>query len=187
MREQSDATEGVAIRAVVPADAAVLAALGRRTFEATFGPDNDPADVQQYLDETFAVERVELELGDPSNRHFFAFRPGEGGPAGYAKLRDGRPSASVTTARPIELQRLYVEAVAHRSGIGSALMGACMEEAGRGGFETLWLGVWEHNPKAIAFYQRWGFEQVGAHTFQLGASAQTDLVMARRVDGDGGP
>ena len=58
-------------------------------------------------------------------------------------------------------------------------MGACLEEAAGGGYETLWLGVWEHNLRAIAFYRRWGFETVGSHTFLLGSDEQTDLIMVR--------
>ncbi len=58
-------------------------------------------------------------------------------------------------------------------------MGACLEEVARGGYQTVWLGVWEHNLRALDFYRRWGFETVGSHTFLLGSDAQTDLVMVR--------
>jgi len=43
----------------------------------------------------------------------------------------------------------------------------------------VWLGVWEHNPRAIAFYRKWGFEAVGEHVFVVGTDPQRDLVMTR--------
>jgi ribosomal protein S18 acetylase RimI-like enzyme len=66
-------------------------------------------------------------------------------------------------------------------GVGAALMQACLEEAGRRGCETVWLDVWERNPRAIAFYRKWGFAEVGNQAFQLGEDLQNDILMARAV------
>jgi ribosomal protein S18 acetylase RimI-like enzyme len=41
----------------------------------------------------------------------------------------------------------------------------------------MWLGVWEHNPRAIAFYHKHGFVDVGDHVFLLGEDPQTDIIM----------
>ena len=60
-------------------------------------------------------------------------------------------------------------------------MRRCLEEAAARGRRTIWLGVWEHNAQAIAFYRRWGFADVGTTTFLLGKDSQTDRVMTRRV------
>jgi ribosomal protein S18 acetylase RimI-like enzyme len=46
------------------------------------------------------------------------------------------------------------------------------------GGRTLWLGVWERNPRAIAFYTKCGFVDVGAHAFFFGTEEQSDRVMA---------
>jgi predicted GNAT family acetyltransferase len=69
--------------------------------------------------------------------------------------------------QPLELNRLYVEQKAIGRGYGSALMTASLEEAIARDCDTLWLGVWEHNTRAQAFYQRWGFKPVGTQTFVL--------------------
>ena len=45
----------------------------------------------------------------------------------------------------------------------------------------LWLGVWQENPRAIAFYQRSGFNIVAEQTFMLGSDRQMDFVMARSI------
>ena len=49
--------------------------------------------------------------------------------------------------------------------------------------DHLWLGVWEHNPRAIAFYRKYGFREVGEHVFQLGRDPQRDLILVRSVSG----
>ncbi|MDQ3134757.1 MAG: GNAT family N-acetyltransferase, partial [Acidobacteriota bacterium] len=82
---------------------------------------------------------------------------------------------------PVELVRLYVGRDWLGRGVGAALMGGCLDEARRGRHKTLWLGVWEHNQRAQAFYRRWDFREVGTHIFQLGSDAQTDLLLERAV------
>ncbi len=49
------------------------------------------------------------------------------------------------------------------------------------GHQTMWLGVWEHNHRARAFYERWGFIPVGTETFRLGSDEQIDLLMELRL------
>jgi ribosomal protein S18 acetylase RimI-like enzyme len=62
-------------------------------------------------------------------------------------------------------------------GVGRELMAAAIREAGQRGCDSVWLGVWEKNPRAIAFYKKWGFQEVGSHVFQLGDDLQTDFIM----------
>lgn len=61
-------------------------------------------------------------------------------------------------------------------------MAAVLAAAAEAKSTELWLGVWERNPRAIAFYRKFGFEVIGEHRFVLGRDPQRDLVMARRVD-----
>ncbi len=78
-----------------------------------------------------------------------------------------------------ELWRFYVTREWHGRGIAQALMASVVTEAaGRGG-QTLWLGVWERNSRARAFYGKCGFADVGEHVFLFGTDPQTDRVMAR--------
>jgi len=87
----------------------------------------------------------------------------------------------VTDDNPIEIVRLYVSKESIGSGVGAALMRDCLNESARLGFRTLWLGVWEHNYRAQAFYRKWNFVEVGTHIFHLGDDAQRDLLMQRTV------
>lgn len=174
--------KGFSIRRAGPADAETLAALGERTFLETFAASNAGSDMDAYVRDAFSVKRLLAELADPDSAFFLAFAEGVSAPGGYAKLRTGVPDPSVTGPDPIEIERIYVEWNAIGRGLGAALMRRCLEEAVARGRRTVWLGVWEHNDRAIAFYERWGFEVVGSHVFQLGSDAQNDVIMVKTLD-----
>lgn len=106
---------------------------------------------------------------------------GDDGLVGFAQLRwDGAPDC-VTARFPGEIQRLYVADAWHGKGIAQELMRACIREMEARGSDVIWLGVWEHNPRAIAFYRKSGFVEVGEHVFPLGNDPQRDIVMVRTV------
>jgi diamine N-acetyltransferase len=169
----------VTVRTASHKDASLLSELSTMTFRSAFAQDNTPEDMEAYLTENFSEEKLGQEIADPLATFFIAELSGK--PVGYTKLNMGAPDASVTGTKPMELVRLYVlpESIGH--GIGARLMKECIDTAMRRGFETLWLGVWEHNHRAIRFYHKWGFEEVGSHIFQLGSDAQTDLIMQRSL------
>jgi ribosomal protein S18 acetylase RimI-like enzyme len=170
------------IRLAVSADANLLAELGARTFSETFASDNKPEDMAAYVAASFNPAQLEAELAD--SRSIFLIAEIDGAAVGYARLHAGDVSQSVEGEGPIELVRLYVSAEWLGRGVGEALMRACISEARREGYRTLWLGVWEHNGRARAFYRKWDFHEVGKHVFQLGADLQTDVLMERSVCGD---
>lgn len=160
-------------------DAGLLAKLGARTFSETFADNNSAADMADYLSSAFNETRQATELADPH----CAFQIAEvnGVAVGYALLRSGRAPDGVSNDKPIELVRLYVSREHLGRGVGAQLMEVCIREAGQLGYHTIWLGVWEHNHRAQAFYRKWNFREVGTHIFQLGADAQTDLLMERSL------
>ena len=166
----------LAIRRAVPGDAGLLAELGARTFSETFAADNDPEDMAAYLAASFNHARQTAELTDAASVFFIAEVGGAA--AGYAKLHAGGPEG-IEGPKPVELVRLYVSREWLGRGVGEALMRACVDEARRAGYETIWLGVWERNGRAQAFYRKWNFRAVGEHVFHLGSDPQTDILMER--------
>jgi len=167
------------IRLARPEDAATVGAFGERSFRETFGPDNRPDDMDAYCAATYALERQRAELVAPDRITLLAEAAGV--LAGYAQLREGPAPACVTGSDPIELLRFYVDSRWHGRGIASALMEQTLIQARRRGRRTLFLAVWERNPRAIAFYRKQGFRDVGAQSFQLGRDVQTDRVMVRAL------
>ena len=99
--------------------------------------------------------------------------------AGYAQLRSGVLPECVTGEKPIELWRFYIAQPWQGQGIAQTLMRRVELEACARGGRTLWLGVWERNNRAKAFYVRNGFIDVGSHVFMVGTDAQTDRILVR--------
>lgn len=167
------------LRTARDVDAAALAALSERTFRETFSADNAAEDIELYVRETFAAEKQHEEILDPSCRIVIAWHEGEA--IGFHHLLAGPPEPSVTGPAPIELLRLYVCSKWHGQGVAPALMEHAISSSRAEGFLTLWLGVWERNLRARAFYRKWSFEEVGEHVFMLGRDRQRDLIFTRSL------
>ncbi len=170
---------GVLIRAAVREDARTLTELGERTFRDSFGADNRPEDMEAFIASHYRPELQTAELEDPRNLYLLA--EVRGAPAGFAMLHDGPREPGVPGERPVNLMRLYVDRPFLGAKVGAALMRRCLDEARARGHDVLWLGVWEHNARARAFYARWGFAEVGEMNFQLGSEPQRDLVLALKL------
>lgn len=167
------------IRRGTLADDGLLSELGARTFSETFAADNTSEDLAEYVATSFNIARQRAELEDSDSTFLIAEVNGRA--AGYAKLHKGEPEKGVEGANPVELVRLYVLREWLGRGIGEQLMRACLDEARKAGHETIWLGVWERNARAQAFYRKWNFRTVGEHMFQLGSDPQRDLLMERTL------
>ena len=160
-------------------DVATLSGFGRRVFAATFGADKTPADLEAYLEQTYVEPRQREEIADPGIETLLA--EADGALAGFAQLRDGPRGNGVIGTEPIELWRFYVDPSWHGRGLARTLMGAAEDAARARGARTMWLGVWERNLRAQAFYHKQGFTVVGTQVFQLGSDPQQDLIMAKAI------
>jgi ribosomal protein S18 acetylase RimI-like enzyme len=167
-----------------PATAAQLADLGRQTFQDTFAATTSPANMGAYLSENFGPEKQMAELQDRENTFLLAHMQNE--LVGYAKLRDnsalGLPAEQDAAGR-LEIERLYVRDDWQGTGLGAALMRGILALAEQLHCTAVVLGVWEKNEKAKAFYQRFGFREIGQHEFHLGQDVQTDLVLRKGMAG----
>jgi ribosomal protein S18 acetylase RimI-like enzyme len=167
------------IRSARESDALALAEISERTFVDTFAKDNRAEDIAEYVSKTFGYEKQLAEIRDPKRVISIAWEKSR--PAGFFHLYVGTPDPVVQGPHPIELLRLYVSAEWHGKGLGPTLMNECISEAKAAGFKTLWLGVWEKNFRAQAFYQKFGFSNCGTHIFHLGKDAQTDFILSRSL------
>lgn len=137
-----------------------------------------------YLASNFTPEIQGAEIADPESAVLVAEHQEQGGKAeliGFSFLIQGRAPPEVRGEAAMEIRRFYVSHAWHGRGVAGALMGRTLDAARERGASTAWLGVWEHNPRAIAFYEKHGFEHVGEHEFVLGADIQTDWLMARAL------
>lgn len=172
-------TDEALIRRAVPADAAALAALAERTFVDAFGAQNRPEDLALHCAASYGEAIQRGEILDDSLATFVA--EGPDGLTGYLQMAWGAPPPGIEGARPVEIRRFYVDAPWHGRGLAQRLMATALELAGARDADPLWLGVWEENPRGIAFYRKCGFTVVGSHVFVVGSDPQLDLLMARRL------
>jgi ribosomal protein S18 acetylase RimI-like enzyme len=167
----------IVIRAGVTTDATALGELATQTFRDTFAADNRPEDIALHIAHAYGKSQQRSELVDPDIATLIVEVDGQ--MAGYAQLRSGVTPRCVTGEAPIELWRFYIAQAWHGQGVAQALMQRVGTEAYRRGRRTLWLGVWERNERAKAFYRKNGFTDVGSHVFTLGTDAQTDRIWVR--------
>jgi ribosomal protein S18 acetylase RimI-like enzyme len=168
--------QGFKIVDAVVADAAMLADLGARTFHDSFAKDNTLEDMRRHLENSFSEQRQLEEIRDPSIDTLLLREP-DGAAIAFAQLRAGKVAGGVPATGSIELWRFYVERQWHGRGVAHELMNAVKARARRHGATTLWLGVWERNARAQAFYSKHGFHKVGSQVFVVGSDPQTDNVL----------
>ena len=169
----------VSVRDGVPADAAMLAELGIRTFRETYAESNAEHQLEAYIAEAYREDVQAAELADPTVTYLIA--EVDGTPVGFVLVRAASAPDPIRARSPLQLERIYVDREHQGVGAGAALVRAMLERAAVRGHDVVWLTVWERNPAAIAYYRRWNFEHVGEVEFVLGSERQTDLVMVRPV------
>jgi ribosomal protein S18 acetylase RimI-like enzyme len=175
-----DEAPQVRIRRAGADDAAVLSELAARLFRQTYEGDVPAADLDAFLAASFSPDSQRNELDDPTTRTLLVELGHQA--IGYAQVR--RRSLPVETSdadAEVELARLYIDRPWHGRGVAAAVLA----EAGRLALElgsgSVWLGVWERNGRAVAFYERRGFRPVGVQEFRLGSERHRDRVMVADI------
>jgi ribosomal protein S18 acetylase RimI-like enzyme len=171
--------ESLVTRVATAADAGLIAELSRATFYETFAPQNTPKNMEKFMNEQFSHERLMKEVTEEENIFFIAEINNEA--VGYARLRDSDSLPELKGIPSLEIARIYSVQSQIGKGIGSALMKECIAVARDRNKQIIWLGVWKENLRAIAFYERWGFEIFAEHDFVLGNDIQKDWLMKRTL------
>ena len=164
----------ITIRYAVPADAELIADISSTAFYETFAKDNTKEDMDIFMSEQFAKEELMKEVVLSEGIFMLAYMDDE--PVGYARLR---VKNNLAHEQAIEIARIYALDKAIGKGVGKALMLECISKANELQMKSIWLGVWEKNDRALAFYERWGFERFGEHQFLLGTDLQTDWLLKK--------
>ena len=156
-------------------DAPALSALARETFVDTYAAHNTADDLRLHLERTYTDSQQREEIGNSSWLTLVA----DAGVAlaGFAQLRFGPAPPCVASQTPCEILRFYVQRNWQGRGLAQALMTSASTAARSAGADAIWLGVWNRNDRACAFYRKCGFTQIGETTFTLGMDVQRDFVM----------
>ena len=169
----------VSVKVCGLSDLKQLTGLGARTFYESFADQNAEEDMQKYLEENLNTTQMFTELSDPASMFIMAVHDTK--PVGYAKLRTSKIPDELADRKVIEIERLYVLRTHQNMKIGALLMQYCINHALSNNFECIWLGVWEHNDKALSFYKQWGFVKFGTQIFNLGNDSQIDWLLKKEI------
>ncbi|MFY8139347.1 MAG: GNAT family N-acetyltransferase, partial [Caulobacter sp.] len=69
----------------------------------------------------------------------------------------------------------------HGGGLGQMMMDTAVDTARAAGARRLLLAVYSRNGRALAFYGRNGFKQVGTRVFHVGDNGYDDFVLAKAL------
>ncbi len=158
----------------------ILQSIGKETFYETFAQHNSEQEMQNYLDKSFASDKLTDELNNPDSQFFIAWE--EGIPVGYLKVNTGKAQTELQDETSLEIERIYVKSSHHGKKVGQILFEKALEIAQTEKKKSLWLGVWEENLRAVNFYRKNGFVEFDKHIFRLGNDEQTDLMMRKIIN-----
>ena len=160
-------------------DLQFLQEISIETFNDTFKEQNSPENMKAYLDRAFTIEQLEKELANTDSNFYFVYSNDE--VAGYLKVNMNDAQSEAMDDDTLEIERIYIQRTFQKMGLGKTLLQQAIDIAREHHKDKIWLGVWEKNEQAIAFYQKMGFVQTGSHSFYMGDEEQVDFIMIKSL------
>ena len=168
------------VRVLDASDAAAYSAFAERLFRETYADGYDPADINSYVASAFSPERQAAEINERGGR-VLVVEDDRSGLLAFAHVRQPPTPPELAGRLGVEIVRFYVDRPWHGHGIARVLMSACVAEARSRGADALWLLVYQHNARAVAFYEKSGFHKAGTRPFRLGSRVDQDWLMVRVI------
>ncbi|WP_287882912.1 GNAT family N-acetyltransferase [Paracoccus sp. (in: a-proteobacteria)] len=157
-----------------------LLPVARGVFTDTFSQRYEPAAFERFCEEVYRPGgTISRDFNAPGVRWLVGVAAGQ--PIGYAKLTPLRAPAVNPDPTALELQQLYVLRQWHGTGVADRLTSWALETAATENAREVYLTVFDHNERAKRFYARYGFEEVGRCTFQLGDRVDDDRIWRVRL------
>ena len=167
------------VRKATISDLKILKEISKTTFKETFASENSTENMTEYLESAFTDEKLIGEL--TNNNSEFYFVEIKGSVVGYLKVNFNDSQTELKVSNALEIERIYVLKDFHGKKVGQILYDKAIEIAKTKEMNNVWLGVWEHNPRAIRFYEKNGFKVFDKHIFKLGEDEQTDIMMKLEI------
>ncbi|WP_310559729.1 GNAT family N-acetyltransferase [Flavobacterium sp.] len=169
----------ITIRKATISDLETIQEISQQTFIETFAAVNTPENMENYIQKNLNSQQIASEINNPESAFYLAILDHK--TIAYLKLNFGNAQTEIRSAQSMEIHRIYVLKNFHGKKIGQLLLNKAIKIGQQSGVETIWLGVWEKNHKAIQFYNNNDFVEFDKHNFTLGKDVQTDLLMELRI------
>jgi ribosomal protein S18 acetylase RimI-like enzyme len=153
----------------------IIQKISIQTFTDTFAAVNTEENMAIYIRDNFNLEKIISEINNPDSVFYIATFENE--TVGYLKINFGNAQTEKQKEKTLEIHRIYVLETFHGKKIGQSLLDEAIRIANESALDSIWLGVWEENHKALYFYAKNGFVEFDKHIFILGDEVQTDLLM----------
>ena len=170
----------IKIQIAKEADTEILALLGRVTWAESHGHYiNDKNDIVKYLNKNFSVSKMKQDINNAKNLFYIVYV--DDLPAGYAKLVVNEKQENVESQNIIRLERIFIQNEFIPLKIGQQLLNFVEEKAKELQLDTMWLTVYIKNKRAIRFYERNEFKDVGKLTFIVNGKGYENIVFSKKI------
>jgi ribosomal protein S18 acetylase RimI-like enzyme len=164
----------IRIDPVSPADVDALAALARVVWQQAYADIISPAQIDYMLEQRYNASRLLSELGTAGIWWDKAMRDGQLVAFASTLLTD--------TPGEMKLDKLYVDPLQQRLGLGGQLIELAVQRARAHGLETMILAVNKNNTRALNAYRKHGFVEREAVCVEIGNGfVMDDFIMAKSL------
>lgn len=160
-------------------DIRTLQEISYETFNETFKHQNSPENMKNYLEKAFNLKQLEKELSNSSSQFFIVYVKND--VAGYLKVNTNDAQSQAMGNQSLEIERIYIKNNFQKHVLGKYLLNKAIEMARDRNKQKIWLGVWENNENAIAFYKKMGFVHTGTKSFYMADEEQKDFIMTKTL------
>lgn len=161
-------------------DTAILALLGRVTWAESHGHYiDDKNNLLNYLNSNFSVSKTKQDLNNPKHRFYIIYV--DDLPVGYAKLVLNEKQESVVSQNNCRLERIFILNEFIPLKLGQQLLTIVEKEAKALQLDTMWLTVYIKNKRAIRFYKKNEFKNVGNINFIVSRQSYDNIVFSKNI------
>ena len=170
----------VKIKTANEANTEVLALLGRITYiESHSDFIADKNDLLKYNNEAFSISKTKQDINNSKNLFYIIYVNEL--PVGYAKLVLNAIHESVVSQNNCRLERIYILNDFIPLKIGQQFLTFLEEKAKELQLDTMWLSVYIKNNRAIRFYQKNEFNNVGELNFLVNRKEYENIVFSKKL------
>jgi diamine N-acetyltransferase len=171
-------TKDIIYRKAQSADALKLSILYKQVYIQTYGTEGVSDEFANFVTRQFAAERLEhIILNHPENIMVADYKNNL---LGVAEIEFAKKCPVNNIIAP-ELNKLYIMERFCGQGIGHELLKAAEKTILSKGEKEMWLWVLESNDRAIAFYEKQGYQHIGNASFQMEVNQYDNKVMLKQL------